>query len=116
MAHFAEIVDNKVVRVIVISNEVINDNGTEREELGQAFLRKLLNSSSTFKQTSYNASFRKNYAGEGYTWDEQNDVFIPPQPFPSWTLNGKTFKWDSPVPKPVGYYVWNEEGLEWKQM
>jgi len=76
------------------------------------------------KRTSYNTSggvhanggtpFRKNYAGIGYTYDEERDAFIPPQPYASWTLNEDTCLWDSPVPYPEeGTHEWNENNQEW---
>jgi len=65
------------------------------------------------KRTSYNGNIRKNYAGVGYTYDEINDAFIAPQPYPSWILD-KNFKWQAPKAKPNGkWYYWSEESLEW---
>ena len=60
-------------------------------------------------------AFRKNYAGIGYYYDSIRDAFIPPKPFPSWTLNEQTCLWDSPVPYPNDgkMYTWNEEILNW---
>ena len=58
--------------------------------------------------------FRKNYAGIGYTYDEERDAFIPPQPYASWTLNEDTCLWDSPVPYPSeGVHEWDEDNQEW---
>jgi hypothetical protein len=72
----------------------------------------------TWVQTSYNATFRKNYAGVGYRYDEDLDAFIPPQPFPSWTLNEVTARWMSPTPCPQDgrVYNWDEETLTWKEV
>ena len=58
---------------------------------------------------------RKNYAGTGFTYDKSRDAFIPPQPYPSWTLNEETCLWDSPVPYPEdgNAYIWNEETQTW---
>lgn len=62
-------------------------------------------------------ALRKNFAGIGCTYDKQRDAFIPPQPFPSWTLNEETCLWDPPVPQPTDkmseFYRWNEETQEW---
>jgi hypothetical protein len=76
------------------------------------------NLSGTWVQTSYNATFRKNYAGVGYRYDEDLDAFIPPQPFPSWTLNEVTARWMSPTPYPQDgrVYNWDEETLTWKEV
>ena len=69
-------------------------------------------------QTSYNANFRKNYAGLGYTYDKIRDAFIPPKPFPSWVLDEETCNWDSPVPMPMDgkMYTWNEETTNWVEV
>ena len=61
--------------------------------------------------------FRKNYAGIGFTYDEERDAFIPPQPYASWTLNEDTCLWDSPVPYPIdGMFEWNEDTLSWVEI
>jgi hypothetical protein len=66
------------------------------------------------KRTSYHGNIRKQYAGIGYTFDETNDVFITPQPYPSWTLDSN-FDWEAPVPYPTdgANYVWDEETQTW---
>ena len=63
-------------------------------------------------RTSYNGNIRKQYAGVGYTYDEEADVFITPQPFPSWSLDA-SYDWQPPTPKPEGYYSWDEVSLSW---
>ena len=117
MAHFAELDANNVVtRVIVVSNADTSDaNGVEKEHIGAAFCERLLGG--TWKQTSYNANFRKRYAGIGYTYDASLDAFVPPKPFASWTLNNTTADWQAPVPKPDDgkVYVWNESTLSWDE-
>lgn len=115
MAHFAEIGENNLVlQVIVVDNKDTMDTfGVEREEIGAEFCRRLLGG--TWKQTSYNGSFRKNYAGYGFTYDSVLDAFIPPKLYPSWTLNENTCQWESPVPYPTDgkLYVWNETERTW---
>lgn len=117
MAHFAELnVYNLVQQVLVVSNsDIVDTNGVESEEIGIGFLKKLFGANTTWKQTSYNGNFRKNYAGIGYTYDEQRDAFIPPKPYPSWTLNEDTCLWESPIPYPNdgNHYIWDEETLSW---
>lgn len=117
MAHFAELGENNtVLRVIVVDNKDTSDeNGQEVEAIGAAFCRNLLGG--TWKQTSYNANFRKNYAGFGFTYDSERDAFIPPRPFASWTLNETTCQWESPVPMPNdgNQYTWNENTTSWDQ-
>ena len=103
MAHFAEInSDNQVLRVIVVADEH-ETNGTE-------WCNNLLGG--TWVQTSYNNRIRKQYAGIGYTYNPDADVFVAPQPFTSWTLDSN-HDWQPPTPKPEGDYSWNEEELEW---
>jgi hypothetical protein len=108
MAHWAEIDENnKVVRVIVGNND--DPNGDEGytwivENLGGQWIK-----------TSYNGNIRKNYAGIGYSYDENLDAFIPPKPFDSWILNEETCKWLAPKPYPNDglSYFWNESALDW---
>lgn len=97
MAHFAQIVGDKVVRVIVVSNDTLGNHPfPQSEAVGVVFCRSLYGDT-TWKQTSYSASFRKNFAGPGYTYDAQRDAFIPPQPFPEWLLDESTCTWVAPA-------------------
>jgi len=120
MAHFAEINSEGIVqRVIVVDNNDCKDaEGNESEAVGAAFCNTLL--SGIWKQTSYNASIRKNYAGVGYFYDEELDAFIPPKPFSKWILNEETAQWEAPTPMPEGSeedrYVWNDNQGEWEQV
>jgi len=122
MAHFAKLgVGNIVERVAVVSNNVATT-----EQAGVDFLNNLYNTRDVWKQTSYNTQggvhmlggtpFRKNYASKGYTYDQEKDAFIPPKPYPSWTLNESTCRWDSPVDYPDDgkIYDWNEETQQWE--
>jgi hypothetical protein len=88
MAHFAELAqDNTVLQVIVVGNDSINNLPfPESEPVGVAFCQSLLGAGTRWAQTSYNANFRYNYAGIGYTFDPTsapNGAFIPPKPYPS---------------------------------
>ena len=116
MSHFAELgPNNEVLRVIVVDNRDTSDaNGIEKEHIGAAFCERLLGG--RWVQTSYNARIRKNYAGQGYTFDEQRDAFIPPKPFASWVLNEDTCQWKAPVDMPTdgGMYSWDEATTSWK--
>jgi len=94
MAHFAKLDENNVVlEVHVVHNNELFQDGVESEAKGIKFLVDLFGENANWKQTSYNGSIRKNYAGIGYTYDATRDAFIPPQPFPSWTLNESTCLW-----------------------
>jgi len=108
MSHFAQVENGIVTRVIVAEQDVI-DSGL----FGTGWV-----------QTSYNTSggqhpegrpLRKNYAGVGFTYDSVRDAFIPPQPFPSWTLNEDTCLWEAPTPRPTdgGFYNWDEANQVW---
>lgn len=107
MAHFAEIgFDNTVIRVLVIPDEF--------ESNGENWCRSLLGGN--WKQTSYNGTIRKNYAGIGFKYDVNLDAFIAPKPYPSWFLNEETCRWEAPVlyPSDGKFYVWDETTLSWK--
>lgn len=123
MGHFAKVVDGKVTQVIVAEPE---------------FFQTFVDSSpGQWLQTSYNTrggvhyqpdsetpsadqskALRKNYAGVGYSYDAAKDAFIPPQPFPSWTLDNQTCLWNAPVAYPTDgkYYTWDEATTSWKEL
>jgi hypothetical protein len=106
MSHWAEINnDNKVIRVLV------GDNNDPTGDEGYQWL--IDNLGGTWIQTSYNNNFRKQYAGIGYTYDAIDDVFIAPQPYPSWLLD-ENFDWQPPTPMPTeGMWYWDEDSLSW---
>ena len=117
MAHYAKLdVNNFVLHVVVINNDVVeNKEFPESEILGIRFLASI-SGYQDWKQTSFNQSFRKNYAGIGFTYDSQRDAFIPPKPFASGTLDEETCLWNAPVAKPEGSYRWNEDSLTWEEI
>ena len=100
MAHFAQLDENNVVtQVIVVNNGVIeNLPFPESEPIGIEFCQSLYGVNTIWKQTSYNANFRINYAAVGGVYDAEFDVFIPPQPEPECTLDTQTFQWNCPFP------------------
>jgi hypothetical protein len=116
MSHFAKLDANNIVVFVTVGRQ--EDDGLEAELSARTGDR--------YVQTSYNTHggvhllgdtpLRKNYAGIGYTYDEQRDAFIPPQPYPSWVLNEDTCLWDAPVPYPTdgNTYTWNEETQQWE--
>ena len=117
MAHFAQLDENnKVLQVIVVANEELLLNGVESETKGVIFCKSLLGEDTKWVQTSYNATFRKNYAGIGYSYDPVADVFIVLQPYPSWSLDAN-HDWQAPTPKPEeGFWSWNEETQSWDEV
>ena len=125
MAHFAELNNsNEVLQVVVISNEDVNDHGGDLSVEAENFVKTIVPFNPTgvaWKQTSYNNSFRKQYAGIGFTYDSSKNKFISPQPYPSWSLDSND-DWQAPVPVPtvteIGglpvYRAWDEDNLRWK--
>jgi hypothetical protein len=113
MAHFAKIENNVVTNVIVINNDVCGDTYPDSESVGQEFIANILGFDGEWKQTSYNHNFRKQYAPPGYTYSVENDIFIAPQPYPSWLLDSNN-DWQPPVEAPTdGWYRWDEETTSW---
>jgi hypothetical protein len=117
MAHYAKIDSNNIVtQVIVIDNKDTADaNGVEKEYIGAAYCERLFGG--TWKQTSYNATIRKNYAGIGYTYQADIDAFVPPKPYASWTLDANA-QWQAPtaIPTDGKMYSWNEETQTWVEV
>lgn len=111
MAHFAKLnQDNIVIAVHCVSNDALESSNEELS--GIDFLTSLHNYSH-WKQTSYNGKFRKQFAGIGFKYDEQKDIFIAPQPYLSWILDNN-FDWQAPKPRPEGFnWYWDEELGEW---
>jgi hypothetical protein len=120
MAHFAKLDENnKVLEIIVVSNDALNNLPfPDSEPVGIQFLTGWSGGYANWKQTSYNTSFRKNYAGVGDTYDQVLDAFIPPKPFLSWILNEQTCNWESPIPYPDDgkRYIWNEQNQNWVEV
>lgn len=110
MAHYAFLDENNIVTEVIVGideNQLIEGTDTETwyaNFRGQRCIR-----------TSYNGNIRKNYAGIGYTYDEQRDAFIPPKPFTSWVLNEESCNWEPPVPYPADgqMYRWDESAVNW---
>jgi len=143
MAHFAKIgMNGKVLQVLTLDNkDMLNADGVEDEKVGQQYLETHNNwASQMWIQTSYNTkgnkyynsdgtegdqskAFRGNYAGIGYIWDEDNQIFWSKKPYPSWVKHITTASWKSPIgdaPELTQeqkdnnlYYQWNEENQSW---
>jgi len=109
LAHFAELDENNIVlRVIRVydAHEADGENWCNNFAGGR------------WKQTSYNDRIRKNFAGIGFTWDVERDAFYSPQPYPSWSLDEGTCRWEAPVPYPEDAdptlpYMWDEDNIQW---
>jgi hypothetical protein len=122
MAHYAYLDENNIVTLVIVGKNEDEEPGNWEEFYGA-------------KRTSYNTkggiyyesvtnqpaedqtkAFRKNYAGIGYTYDENRDAFIPPKPFSSWILNDFSYLWEPPIPRPKdnNHYLWNEDTISWE--
>lgn len=119
MAHFAKLDENNIVIEVhsVHNNELLDENGNESELKGIEFLTQWSGGYTLWKQTSYNATIRKNYAGIGYTYQADIDAFVPPKPYASWTLDANA-QWQAPtaVPTDDKMYSWNEETQTWVEI
>ena len=139
MAHFAKLGSNsRIIQVLTLDNkDMLNADGVEDEKVGQQYLERHNNwPAQMWIQTSYNTAggkhnsgddskaLRGNYAGIGYIWDEDNNLFYPKSPYPSWVLNTTTASWHSPIgdePDDLTdeeklantHYVWNEGTGAW---
>ena len=117
MAHFAEInSDNVVLKVLVVRNEdILNSDSNEDESIGIAFLQGLFGGN--WVQTSYNSTFRNEYASTGSTYDSVNNVFISEKPFPDFILN-ENYKWVAPTSPPDdgNHYFWSGDLSDWEQI
>ncbi len=118
MSHFAKVENGIVVQVIVAEKDVINSG-----ILGTGWVQTSYNTRGNVHygqdgQPDGGIALRGNFAGIGFTYDDVNDIFYPPRPYPSWTLSSKTFLWESPIPYPDVNkpYIWDENSLSWKEM
>jgi hypothetical protein len=128
MAHYALInKDNIVIQVITGVDENLIQIDLDNIEVGgssqaweQFYSTRPWFEGLTCKRTSYNGNIRANYAGIGYTYDPNFDVFIAPRPYTSWKLNYTTFQWEAPVAKPEdieGFiWKWSEYNFEWSKV
>ena len=131
MAHFAKLgANSKVIQVLTLNNgDMLNADGVEDETVGQQYLETHNNwPAQMWIQTSYNTSggthkdggtpFRGNYAGIGYTYFTSSNIFMPPKPYASWSLDVSNAVWVAPISKPNDdkTYRWNEESTSWNEV
>jgi hypothetical protein len=108
MAHYAFLDENNIVTEVIVGiDETELIQGINPETWYGNFRGQVC------KRTSYNNKIRKQYAGIGYKYDPNADVFIAPQPYPSWSLDNN-FDWQAPTPRPIeGFWRWDEVTLTW---
>jgi len=113
MSHFAKLNPDTLVVELVLVGRDDDDENELSARTGDLYRRTSYNTRGN--QHPDGTPFRGNYAGIGYRYDDTLDAFIPPQPFPSWTLDEATFQWAAPVPYPDDGepYVWDESALNW---
>jgi hypothetical protein len=109
MSHWAEV--KEIDGELVVQRVLVGKNSGDE---GESFMNAL---GGRWIKTSYNGNIRKNFAGPGYSYNEELDAFIAPKPFPSWILNEDTCRWESPIPYPSDDkpYTWNEENQSWEE-
>ncbi len=116
MAHYAWLDENNIVVNVTVG---VDENVVQQGIGGSTEAWEVFYSQATgynIKRTSYNHNIRKQYAGIGFTYDAVNDVFIAPQPYPSWSLDNN-FDWQAPTPMPTeGIWIWNEDILSWVEL
>jgi hypothetical protein len=109
MSHFAELDENNIVIQVLVGDNDLPDEGLSwfLENLGGRWV-----------QTSFNGNIRKNFAGVGFTYDEELDAFIPPKQFESWVLDEDAANWKAPVDYPSDgkKYYWNEDLVKWSEI
>ena len=109
MAHYAFLDNNNIVTEVIVGiDETQTIEGLDTETWYANFRGQ------TCKRTSYNSRIRGTYAGIGFSYNKNEDIFVTPQPYPSWTRSGSF--WNAPKPRPEGInWVWDEENLEWQE-
>lgn len=112
MAHYAFLDENNIVTEVIVGVDETELIEGKSPEVWYGLFR-----GRKCVRTSYNGTIRKNYAGIGFTYDEERDAFIPPQPFASWPFNEETCRWECPVAYPEDglAYNWDESAGNWVQ-
>lgn len=110
MAHYAFLDENNIVTEVIVGrneDEVVDGISDWEAHYGEFRGQRCV-------RTSYNSNIRGTYAGIGYSYNEEEDIFVAPQPYPSWTRNGSF--WEAPTPMPTDgqMYRWVEDDLNWQ--
>lgn len=123
MAHYALLDENNIVVKVIVGND--ESEGTDWESYysnvtGKTCIRTSYNSCAGNHPEGAHCCFRKNYAGIGYSYNQEKDAFIPPRPYNSWVLCEDTCCWKAPVEQPEGvsgvFYTWDENIMNWKEI
>jgi hypothetical protein len=110
MAHYAFLDENNIVTEVIVGrneDEVVDGISDWEAHYGEFRGQRC-------KRTSYNANIRGVYAGIGYSYNEEEDIFVAPQPYPSWTRNGSGWVPPTPMPTDGAIYRWVEDDLNWQ--
>jgi hypothetical protein len=123
MGHFAKVLNGTVIQVIVAEPEFFDGfvDTSPGEWLQTSYNTrggKYYNANTNELHSDQSKAFRKNFAGVGYTYDKTKDAFIPPSPYPSWSLNAETCHWEAPKAAPTDgkLYTWNEGQQDWVEL
>lgn len=115
MTHFARLGnDDHVLEVVAVNQkELLDDFGVEQEERGIEYCVRLFGG--RWKQTRFDGSIRKHFAGIGFSYRDDLNAFVPPSPYPSWQLNETTCQWEPPAPEPQDglVHAWDEDTQQW---
>lgn len=118
MAHFVVLDENNIVIdiTVVADSDCLDSDGNQSEEVGVAFLTNLFGDKN-WKLTSLTGGFRNKFAGIGYSYLPDSDVFVTPEPYPSWSLNDD-YDWEAPIAYPDDgkHYRWLEGSGEWEEI
>lgn len=116
MGHFAKVNKDNIVKEVIVAEWAFLDENPQLLQEGERWIRTSYNTYGGEHTLGNNTPLRKNYAGIGFTYDEQRNAFIPPKPYDSWLLNEDTCLWEAPVPYPQDsneMLVWDEGTLNW---
>lgn len=106
MSHWAKLDENNIVVAVTVG-----DNNDPNGDEGYKWL--IDNLGGTWVKTSYNASIRGVYAGIGYSYNQEEDIFVTPKPYPSWVREGSFWNAPKPMPNDNKSYKWDEQSLDW---